>query len=327
MNNNLYTNNSSLQVPIFWKQRYLLFIISLLRGLYRSNLIIVLLIVIFTSCEKEIIVDLPKPDTKIVIEGAIESGKYPWVFVTTNTPYFEPIDSTVIYNMIIKDAKITVTDGITTDSLQLTIDPYSFPFLKYVGSTIIGEEGKTYLLKVEANGKIYTSHTYIPPKVKFDSLKFKPDYNQDTLGFVWLYIKDPDTLGNYYRVFTKVIGKDSVFLRPYPSVTDDRFFNGMYSEYSVQRGRNPLEDNIYDDNGLDSAGVSRFYFRKGQNVIVKLCSIDAIHYDFWFSIEQQFMTDGNPFASPISARSNISGGALGVWGGYGAYIDTLYIPK
>jgi hypothetical protein len=39
------------------------------------------------------------------------------------------------------------------------------------------------------------------------------------------------------------------------------------------------------------------------------------------------MTDGNPFASPITIRSNIQGGAIGVWGGYGASIDTLKIPK
>jgi len=283
--------------------------------------------ILFVSCEKEITVKIPEPERKIVIEGAIESGEHPWVFITTNTPYFSNIDSTVIYNMILKNAIVTVTDGITTDTLNLSIDPYTFPFLKYVGYNIVGVPGKTYWLKVIAEGNTYTAQTTIPNIVSFDSLKFKPDYNQDTLGYVWLYLKDPDTLGNYYRAFTKVIGLDSVFLRPYPSVSDDRFFNGQKAEYSLSRGRNPLEDNKYDDNGLDSAGVSRFYFKKGQSVVVKLCSIDAIHYDFWFSIEQQFMTDGNPFASPVSARSNIIGGALGVWGGYGAYTDTIVIPK
>ena len=279
------------------------------------------------SCEKEITVDLPAPETKIVIEGAIEEGRLPWVFVTKNAPYFSHIDSAALVNMIVFNAHVTVTDGITTDSLQFTYDPYIYPKFKYVGNTLIGQTGKWYWLNVEVDGNTYTAQTSIPPSVKFDSLKFKPDFNKDTLGYVWLYLKDPDTLGNYYRAFTKTLGIDSVYLRPYPSVSDDRFFNGQFAEYSLSRGRNPLEDNKYDDNGLDSAGVSRFYFRKGQTVVVKLCSIDAPHYDFWISIEQQFITDGNPFASPISARSNISGGALGIWGGYGAYLDTLYIPK
>lgn len=288
--------------------------------------ILTVCVVIIISCEKEITVDLPIPETKIVIEGAIETGKHPWVFVTTNTPYFSLVDSAVIFNMIVKNARVSVSDGITTDSLYLTADFYTFPFLKYVANNMIGETGKTYHLKVEVDGKEYTSTAFIPGAVKMDSLKFKPDINQDTLGYVWLYLVDPDTLGNYYRIFTKVLGVDSVYLRPYPSVVDDRFFNGQFGEYSLQKGRNPLEDKKYDDNGLDSAGVSRFYFRRGQSVVVKLCSIDAIHYDFWYSIEQQLMTDGNPFATPVSARTNINGGALGVWGGYGTFLDTIHIP-
>ena len=292
-----------------------------------TYILILSLTCILFSCEKEITVDLPTPESKLVIEGAIEEGRLPWVFITMNSPYFSPVDSVVLFNMIIKNAKVSVTDGVTTDSLKLTIDPYVFPYLKYVGNSMIGQTGKTYWLKVEVGDKIYTAHTSIYPKVKIDSLKFKPDRNQDTLGFVWLYMVDPDTLGNYYRIFTKVLGRDSIYLRPYPSVTDDKFFNGQLGEYSLERGRNPLEDNLYDDNGLDSSGVSRFYFRKGETVVVKLCTIDAFHYDFWYSVEQQFMTDGNPFASPISARTNISGGALGVWGGYGVYLDTIYIPR
>ncbi len=333
INNKLHTDSSSLVGSFrsnFVIARYRLprfFFGEAIQSSFLNILLSVFLFSVFTSCEKEITVKLPKPETKIVIEGAIETGQHPWVFVTTNTPYFSHVDSIVIYNMIVKNAKVSVTDGTTTDSLQLTVDPYTFPFLKYVGSSIIGKTNKTYKLKVEVGGKVFTASTYIPNAVKIDSLKFKPDFNQDTLGYVWLYLKDPDTLGNYYRAFTKILGIDSVYLRPYPSVSDDRFFNGQKAEYSLQRGRNPLEDNKYDDNGLDSAGVSRFYFRKGQTVVVKLCSIDVEHYNFWFSIEQQFITDGNPFATPVSARSNISGGALGVWGGYGTYLDTLHIPK
>lgn len=299
-----------------------------MKGSKKYSLIVIIIIttLFIGSCEKEIIIDIPQPETKIVIEGAIEEGQFPWVFVTKNSPFFEPVDSTVISNLIVWDAKITVTDGVITDSLHIFLDPYNFPFIKYVGSTIKGEVGKTYHLKVEAGGNVYTASTTIYPAIHLDSLKFKPDFNEDSLGFVWIYLVDPDTLGNYYRVFTKRLGRDSVYLHPYPSVIDDRFFNGQFSEYSLESGRNPLEDNLYDDDGKDASGVPRWYFRKGQTVVVKLCAIDAFHYDFWYSIEQQFITDGNPFASPVSARTNINGGALGVWGGYGVFLDTIHIP-
>lgn len=292
-----------------------------------KKLSIILLLSIITSCEKEIVIDLPIPETKIVIESAIESGQYAWAFVTKTAAYFAPVDSEIIVNSIIRNATVIVSDGYQVDTLKLSFDPYTFPYFKYVGSIIKGQEGRKYWLTVIVDGKTYTAQTTIPQHVPFDSLKFKPDVNQDTLGFIWIYLKDPDTLGNYYRGFTKVLGKDSVFLHPFPSVFDDRFFNGQNSEYQIYRGRNPLEDNYFDEHGNDSLGVSRFYFRAGETVVVKVAQIDASHYDFWYSMEKQFMTDGNPFATPVSLRTNIQGGAIGVWGGYGVYLDTLKIPQ
>ncbi|GAB4446188.1 MAG: hypothetical protein Fur0028_00430 [Bacteroidales bacterium] len=279
------------------------------------------------SCEKEITVDMPTPENKIVVEAAIEEGQYAWAFISRTAAYFAPVDSAIIINMIVKNAVIVVTDGIENDTLHLSFDPYTFPYLKYVGSKIIGQAGKQYWITITVDEKTYHAKTTIPHAVSLDSLKFKPDNNQDTLGFIWLYLKDPDTLGNYYRAFTKVLGKDSVFLHPYPSVTDDRFFNGQKAEYQLYRGRNPLEDNNYNPQGLDSAGIARWYFRTGETVIVKITQIDNLHYRFWYSMEQQFMTDGNPFATPTSLKTNIEGGAIGVWGGYGVFIDTLKIPK
>lgn len=292
----------------------------------KRKLIFIWLVLLY-GCEKEITVDLPVHEKKIVIEAAIEQDDYAWAFITRTAAYFAPVDSSVIMNMIVSNAQVIVSDGQMTDTLKLTFDKYTFPYLKYVGSKIKGEIGKTYWLTVHVEGKTYTAVTTIPNPISIDSIKFKPDKNQDTLGFVWIYLKDPDTLGNYYRGFTKVLGKDSIFLHPYPSVTDDRFFNGQTIEYQLYRGRNPLEDNLYNDMGQDSVGVPFWYFRTGQTVVVKVAQIDAKHYDFWYSIEQQFMTDGNPFASPITIRSNIKGGAIGVWGGYGVAIDTLNIPK
>ncbi|HOU98015.1 MAG TPA: DUF4249 domain-containing protein [Bacteroidales bacterium] len=288
---------------------------------------IFLLSLALISCEKEITVDMPTPENKIVVEAAIEEGQYAWAFISRTAAYFAPVDSAIIMNMIVKNAVVVVTDGIENDTLHLSLDPYTFPYLKYVGSKIIGQAGKQYWITITVDEKTYHAKTTIPHAVSLDSLKFKPDNNQDTLGFIWLYLKDPDTLGNYYRAFTKVLGKDSVFLHPYPSVSDDRFFNGQKAEYQLYRGRNPLEDNNYNPQGLDSAGVARWYFRTGETVIVKITQIDNLHYRFWYSMEQQFMTDGNPFATPTSLKTNIEGGAIGVWGGYGVFIDTLKIPK
>ncbi len=40
-------------------------------------------------------------------------------------------------------------------------------------------------------------------------------------------------------------------------------------------------------------------------------------------METEVSNNGNPFAAPTAIKSNISGGALGYWGGYGTVYDTI----
>ena len=42
------------------------------------------------ACEKEITVDLPRTDPKIVVEGTIETGRPPLVLLTRTQNYFDP---------------------------------------------------------------------------------------------------------------------------------------------------------------------------------------------------------------------------------------------
>jgi len=60
---------------------------------------------------------------------------------------------------------------------------------------------------------------------------------------------------------------------------------------------------------------------------LKLCNIDKATYDFWRTFEFNFQSIGNPFSSPIKVLGNISGNALGYFGGYAAQYRTLIIPK
>ncbi|MBI5219288.1 MAG: DUF4249 domain-containing protein [Bacteroidia bacterium] len=290
--------------------------------------ILVLLCVFWQACEKDITVDLPKPDRSIVIEGAIESGRFPWITVTKNTPFFEPIDSAALMNMIVLNAFITVTDGIIKDTLHLMLDMNLVPPYKYVGSKIRGEALKKYSLYVRVDGKEYTATTTIPNPVILDSLRFRlrnPEAN-DSIGYLWIFFKDPDSLGNNYRIFTKTLGKDSVFVHPYGSVADDQLINGKRVEYTVYRGRNPnIQRNPDEEPNPHQA--PNWAFITGEKAVIKFCSIDKEHFLFWKTVEQQMMSDGNPFSSPTTVITNIKGGALGIWGGYGVFLDTLKIPK
>jgi len=279
-----------------------------------------------TSCEKDIDVDLPEYQSKIVIEGAIETGEPAMVFITRSTDYFQKYDMETLENMFVKDAVVTVTDqnGVT-DSLHFTTDfSQSMPVF-YKGSTVKGETGGTYKLKVVVNGKEYLSTTTILPAVPLDSLYFVEMGGPDHAGIVRASFTDPAGAHNYYRVFAKVIGKDQIFLPIWGGATfDDRLIDGVHTTGDIYRGSQ--SNLIQNDTSTTQEYMTAHYFMPGDIVVVKWCSMDYNSFKFWYTADVEIYSGGNPFMSPAPIISNIPD-ALGVWCGYGTIFDTLVVPS
>ena len=270
--------------------------------------VVLLLSMAVASCEKELEVDLPPFTSKLVIDGWIEQNKYPTVILTRNADYFDPVDSSAIRNLVVTTAKVTISDGEQEEVLTLRRRDEYFPNFLYQGTEIRGEVGKSYRLTIESEGKVYTATTTIPAPVHLDSLWYELLSPTDTLGYVWASFTDKMEEENYYRMFTQRVGTDDKFIPVYLSAIGDQYFNGESLSFSVLRGAENLS-NITDD----------LYFRQGDTVRVKFCAIDRTHFDFWRTLERELYATGNPFASSGNeVLSNIEGGALGVWGGYGA---------
>ena len=69
------------------------------------------------------------------------------------------------------------------------------------------------------------------------------------------------------------------------------------------------------------------FFDKGDTVTFKLANINKATFDFWRTMEYSYSSIGNPFSSPTKVIGNISGEALGYFGGYAADYKTIVIPK
>lgn len=291
-----------------------------------------LLTLVLSSCEKDIEIDLPEDEQKIVVEGSIEQGQPPFVLLTKSTGFFEPTDIQTLNNLFVKGAIVTVSNG--TNTVQLTevcsdqlpqnllpsvaeligvsvedIETFGFCLYTSLDPTIFGEIGKTYQLTVQAEGKVLTSSTKIPPLVPMDSYWYK-DYKPGpnvVFGYLWFNLNDPPQIGNSYRIYTKRLGKDDRFIPTDGSVFDDSFFNGKDFDAFVFAGHE----------------LSEGYFQEGDVIAIKFASIDQAHFQFWNSFEIAVFNNGNPFAAPATIKTNIEGGGLGVWGGYGATYDTI----
>lgn len=313
----------------------------------RKPLIVLGITALLVSCTKEIDVDLPTTDPKLVVEGTIEPGQPPIVILTRTQSYFASTDLSSIAGSYVSGATITVTDGgntVTLDELSSSgltqeqieqvalitgIDPTIIANANIVvysklDNTLLGEEGHIYRLNVSAENKSCSAITSIPHAVALDSVWWKlalqkPD--DDSSGYAWARLTDPDTMGNGYRWMARRIystdpnfTKDSRFISPIGSSFPDKYINGLSFDFFAVRGRSPFTDNSDDE----TAG----YFLRGDSVIVKFLSIGKAEEEFYNSYDNNVQSQGDLFATPANVRSNVNGG-LGVWAGWAASYDTL----
>lgn len=313
----------------------------------RKIILIALAALAFISCEKEVDVDLPETDPKLVVEGVIENGLPPIVILTRTQSYFAPTSLSSIAGIFVKDAVITVSDGSNTVTLQelgseglteeqvaqaaeLTgLDPTllaeaDISVYTLLDNSMIGEVGRTYTLNITGDGKSCSAITKIPNIVPWDSTWWRlaeQDADDDSSGYVWGRLTDPDTLGNGYRHYARRFYsadpdfvEDSRFISPLGTTFNDKYLNGLTVDLFAVRGRSPYTDNSEDE----TAG----FFLRGDSVVMKFVSMGLDEADFYITYDNNVASQGDIFSTPANARGNISGG-LGIWAGWAAYYDTL----
>jgi hypothetical protein len=274
------------------------------------------LIFLFYSCSKEVTVDLPEPEKKIVVDGGITVGQPAEINLTWSTGYFDPIDSASLANYLITNATVTVSDGVLTDTLHVAFDPSKPIPVVWRGSAITGQVGHTYNLTVVADGKTATSSTSIHAPVPLDSTWFKLEPPNDSLGFAWARLTDPVGAGNGYRWFSKRITKDPYFMAPFGSAFDDKFIEGTSFDFAYNRPSNP-GSTAPEDNGSQSG-----YYIIGDTIVVQFCAIGQAEVNFFRTYEASVASNGNPFASPNVIKTNVTNG-LGIFCGYSPSYDTI----
>ena len=319
------------------------------------NKYLLLISIILFSCQEEITLDLPKADDKLVIEGSIENGFPPYVIITKNGGYFDPIDSETFNNLFVDDIESVEiwyndNDGIKLDSVILeqitffdslppiytdidyltSLDENGVPVTPYDFS----KSGRTYYLEIKWNDQIITSSTTIPEVTPLDCLWVEKSENSDEeyeYDIRGLY-SDPADQDNYIIVKSKRVqhfeftDKDSLECLA-ANVPDgslkiidagsDILINGQSFETYFPRPK---------DQGFPTGNYNAYHTEicdedtlefKEDIVMIKYSQIDEPSLKFWRGLVRQVGTNGNPFAEPLNLVSNINNG-LGVFTGYGS---------
>ena len=291
--------------------------------------IVLTFLTLLTSCTEEINLKVAKGDPKIVIEGSIENGKYAEIMVTRNSALSDPVNFSSI---LVSNAKAWVTSGGITDTLRSTVDPFAAIPYTYTGNTILGVRGETYKLTVIADGRTFTSTTTIPlAEVTLDSVWWKAQAPHTTLGFAWAHLSEPAGMGNAYKWFAKRPLKHRLwagspivvnrrFVSPSGGTFDDKYIDGKSFDFAYDKSYDPTEASI----DFIEPKEERGFYKNIDTIYIKFCTIDNATSLFYNTYDQALQSNGNPFASPVTILSNISGdGALGIWAGFGATYDTI----
>lgn len=283
------------------------------------------LLFLLTACEKKIDFHLNEESPKLVVEATIENGEGPRVVLTRSIGYFSNINLGVISQSFVHNAEVYVSNGSLTHKLK----EYNIPVgaglsLSYyatdsasLATAFTGELNHSYTLRIVTNGVEYTAATTIPPlRKRIDSLWWRQAPATTDTGKVVVMgrFTDPPGFGDYVRYYAKV-NSQPAYLPAYNSVFDDLFIDGTTYEVQLPQGTDHITDTVEND-----------FFRRGDTLNIKLSGIDRATFDFWRTWEFSYSSVGNPFASPTKVLGNISGGALGYFGGYASQYRRLIIP-
>ena len=262
--------------------------------------------IIITSCSSDNVSEQKSLESKLVVEGWIEEGDYAQVLLSSSIPVTDVIDSTNILNHAIRAAKITISDGTTSEVLRVKTDKNRVPPFVYFGSTLKGEAGKQYSLKIEYLNRIVEATTIIPGTVSLKSAEYVKKVETDTTGYVFVKFDDPINEKNYYQIATKIEGEEPIFVPSFYGNLDDKNFTT--SPISVQINRGVL---------LFPKTKFTPYFADGDLIHVKLRTQNKDALDFWNSWQNEIVNSRNPiYPANTSLKSNIKGG-IGIWAGYG----------
>jgi hypothetical protein len=245
---------------------------------------ILLIITLFTSCQKVIDVDLNSASPKYVIEGGLNdnSGEPCQVKITKTSNFSDDNSFDGIEN-----ATVTISDN----TGHVVVLPYTTGGV-YKTNALHGVSGRTYNLTVEIGNETFSAISKMPDPVNMDTI-FPYDFIGfgDTIKMAYLDYQDPVGVKNYYRFVLTLNGaaKESIY------VTSDEFYNGKRGSAYINyfNGEETIEAN--------------------DSVEIEMQCIDAGVYNFFFTLDQ---TINQSAAAPTNPVSNISGGALGYFSAY-----------
>lgn len=238
------------------------------------------------GCSKEIELDLPAYEPKMVLEFYLENDKSLNCLLQESIPYTD----TTVYKLIDNALVVLIYNGIR-DTLFNTVyfDSYFEKFYNYHNDRVIQLQPNTdYEVYVkDEKGREMTGRTRLKNVVPIDTLVV--DYDADNKAAVGMIFNDNGNTENYYRI---VAFKDA------PTVKEDGVWDITFTDILF--------------NGDQFSFYTGYAFNRGDTVTGRLYHLTDEHYSFAESVNDAQASNGNPFGQPANIITNLTGG-IGVF--------------
>lgn len=232
-----------------------------------------LTLIVLSSCEKVIDIDLNSEDPKVVIEAYFYEGDSTHTVTITKTLNF---DETQAFPQV-NNATVTISDNLGNTAAFISNGDGTYTLNNFPG---IG--GRTYTLTVLVDGKTYTAQSVMAQPVIMDDLLVDLiPFGQDTFKTVVPVFQDPGGIANYYSYHV--------------------FQNG------IRRGDINLQDDQFIDGNISLQPLFLSELNLGDTIRVDMFGIDKPIWQYFNQLEVN-TTSGTTPANPVS---NFSGGCMG----------------
>jgi len=249
---------------------------------------------------------------QLVVEGWIESGHAPVVFVSSTMPVSStPRPISDINEHILRYAEVYIDhNGIREYLTARLTDRYTIQNY-FTSPTLRGTVGESYRLHVKWLDYEADAICTIPEPVPIDTAWFEKGIN-DTSFVAKLTFKNNPADKRYYQSFLRI----GDYTNNFKEVNFTSLDGSLIGTDIIETFMKPLSETEWND----------VYFHPGDTVAVKLATTEKPIYEFWSSYANYTNSEGTVLTAPTNLKGNIKN-AIGYWAGYGIDIREIIIPR
>jgi hypothetical protein len=257
------------------------------------NVMFIVSLFSFQSCEEVIDIDVENPEQKIVIDAAF-----------TDTPNESRVLLSKTENVFISgsNTKVLRAEVYLSDDTGNTEQLVESQQGRFVSSSIEKIWGRTYTLKVRYDGLEYSGTSKLNEPMKIDTVKFEKTTSNSIWGILY----------GSYKMKIYITNKLGV------------------NEYCIikikdSQGKKVKSTILYQDKYADGKQTiienNNTKFQIGETVIVEILTVDKAAYEYFYQLNELSDEAGLDLPEIINSKtynpkSNLSNGALGCFYAY-----------